>query len=426
MDISKMYKKLILLFLVIGIVSCSSQDDNGIKGSEIDDTQLNNALRDVCLEWDADSYLVEGKMNKYDLVQSDADMMAFSNKNKDAIVSYQFENGALIAAMVAFNKPIDEESVSQKLKGYDYVGRLNGNAIYKNEVKNSICNFSVMPFDDVEYSVFGFTPVQSASFDKFEPIALVMDEISGITSSGASVKCSLSGNVDKASVGVVISENEDFSSKRQVYGSYSNVSFSVNVTKLDHDKKYWCYAFAVVDNITHKSNVLSFETAHVDTYEVGDIYPKIGTPEGVVFYTSDGGTHGKIVSFVHGSSIKWDVNGAFSQKAGCNNTSDGSKNNMPSSTSPVASWIRSLGAGWYCPARGELVMLAKVASTVNTTLIQNGYAAHSDFFWSSTEYLSDTAYIVCVASQSHMGYNAGWYSYNTKDEARGVLGVKKF
>lgn len=425
MKISKIYYVLSLMLLAFATVSCSDDKEKDI--NEIIVNQLSDGLKDVCLEWDTDASTVENKMSRYDNVHSDSETMTFANKDRSTIITYEFDSNGLVAAMVAFNNTMDEEVVSSKLKGYDYIGRLDGNAIYKNDANHTICNFYTTQFDDTEYSVVGFTPSSSTNYDQYEPIYVSLDEISDITASTAIVKATLSGDVKPTIVGVFISEDENFSSKKSISGSSSNGVITVNMKNLTHDTKYWYYAYAIVDNITHKSNTSSFESEHMDTYEVGDIYPKTGTPEGVVFYTSEGGIHGKIVSFKNEYGIKWDSNGFFSQKAGCNNTSDGSKNSMPLSTSPAANWIKNnLGSEWYCPARGELVSLGKVASSVNATMSQNGYSPIAGFFWSSTEYSSNNAYIVCVASNTYMGYNTGWYGYNTKDEPNSILGIKKF
>lgn len=419
----------IILAIFIGavsLVSCSSTDDNGLNNDGVDDTDLKDVLKDVCLDWDASVATIVDKMSGYDEIWVDGETMTYSNKERTVLVSYKFDYGALVAAMVAFNMPLSGESVENRLKGYKYLGILDGNSVYVHEGNNTMCCSSIQPFDDIEYTVFGFTPGKSEYFDRFEPVSIGIDAIKDVTSSAATIKCTLVGISGDAVVGIVVSDDEDFSSKKLIKGSYSNGVATINVKNLTHDSKYWCYAYVTIDGITYKSNPTSFETAHEETYSIGDVYYSNGRAIGIVFYTTDGGLHGKIVSLTQKRNVKWDVNGAFSSNAGCRNASDGSYNHMPNSSSPVASWISDLGAGWYCPARGELVTLAKQAKQVNVTMSNVGGDIIEGFYWSSTEYLSDTAYIVCVASTGYMGYEPGWYGYNTKDVTRSALGVKKF
>lgn len=99
------------------------------------------------------------------------------------------------------------------------------------------------------------------------------------------------------------------------------------------------------------------------TYQVGDIYNENGV-KGIVVKTSDGGRHGLIMSLKF-SKDKWlkdkDVKfstGAFDEEDGAKNTEAIAKyiseNGKTWEDFPLFNWCRSLGEGWYIPAKEEM------------------------------------------------------------------------
>jgi hypothetical protein len=142
-------------------------------------------------------------------------------------------------------------------------------------------------------------------------------------------------------------------------------------------------------------------------YAVGDVYPKTGTPEGVVFYIDASGTHGKIVSLDQ-QKCAWAV--LYSQA--CDTTkinqmktqlslTDGSQNyatfcsivtNGSGNSDYGAFYWCSVfkGGSWYIPARDELVQMINVSDTINNTLTSlrnSGYNApvyYNNKTWSSS------------------------------------------
>lgn len=102
-------------------------------------------------------------------------------------------------------------------------------------------------------------------------------------------------------------------------------------------------------------------------YKVGDIYDKNGV-KGMVIQVTDGGQHGLLMS-LEASGAKWyqkDKDVKFSTSAFYED--DGMKNmealaayikeNGKSwSDFPLFEWARSLGEGWYIPAKDEMIVL---------------------------------------------------------------------
>lgn len=209
-------------------------------------------------------------------------------------------------------------------------------------------------------------------------------------------------------------------------GSYR---FDGAATGLTAGTTYYFRAYTYYNGSYSYGNILSFKTSGTSaetTYKVGDLYPNSSMPEGVVFYISDGGKHGKIVSLDH-SYLYWDTSSFPGTYRGCTNTSDGSYNNMPSSSSRTLAgpWCTNHGAGWYCPARGELVTIAKNVDTINSTLQKVGYSVLESYYWSSTESSAANAYIVTISPLNSVDY-AGKYMAVSKDQNYLVCAVKKF
>lgn len=145
------------------------------------------------------------------------------------------------------------------------------------------------------------------------------------------------------------------------------------------------------------------------TYKVGDYYDD-GTKQGVVFYVSDDGCHGKIVNIDQESAL-WclDKKQRFGRKifrfgktvaSVADSEKDGKANTDQVMTwgevdHPAFIWCRLKGDDWYLPAIEELRLLLNddsVRDAVNRTIAQKGgielFGKEDDkFYWSSTEYL---------------------------------------
>ena len=128
-------------------------------------------------------------------------------------------------------------------------------------------------------------------------------------------------------------------------------------------------------------------------YEVGDYYNR-NNKKGVVFFVSDGGRHGKILSLDE-AKLKWCTDKqdsseivvrASSEDDGKYNT-DKVMNRGDSHEYPAFVWCRNKGNDWYLPAKKELKTIYKNKSKINQTLsvnigeeLKDGYC-----YWSSTE-----------------------------------------
>ncbi len=287
---------------------------------------------------------------------------------------------------------------------------------------------------DWTFGVVGLNRVYGMSVrpvcDKPVEIQVTTGTAGDITSSGATISGnSVSGVSSSVTVGIIYGTSSTLSSTSGTKKSTtSSGTYSITLSGLSDETTYYYRAYAVVDGEYYYGETASFQTTAIETYEIGDLYPNSSNPEGVVFYVSNGGKNGKIVSLDHAYNVTWDYN-TVPVNCGCTSTSDGysNTNKMPS-YSPAAKWCREKGSGWYCPARSELVTLSNNVAKVNATLAAHGWSEHEGFYWSSTEYTSSCAYIVCITSSgNYMGYSSGWYGYNSKwVEYRFVCAVKQF
>lgn len=210
----------------------------------------------------------------------------------------------------------------------------------------------------------------------------------------------------------------------KIQAKISNKNISADISNLTRNTVYYFKAYTVINGETFFGDIKELIT--LNAYEVGELFPDDYNPIGVVFKTSNDGITGKIVSLDH-TTLEWQP--GIPTYVSANDIDDGSRNKFPSN-SPILSWVQQHGTGWYCPAKNELHALCSAVKVVNKTLRENNMTPIENFYWASTQYSStyyDLAWIVNVTeNDTYMGYYAGWSSYNSKSQKRGVLAIKKF
>ena len=141
---------------------------------------------------------------------------------------------------------------------------------------------------------------------------------------------------------------------------------------------------------------------------------------GIIYYLykgSDGLEHGLIVALTE-STGKWQTTGTV---VNANRTEDGAYNTTLMTGSPAATYIATLGAGWYLPSIDELGLLyynrysaQKGLRTGGNTLLSN-----TAIYWSSSEFNAALAYTFYFAT------GAGTNVYG-KPDTYSVRGVRAF
>jgi hypothetical protein len=128
---------------------------------------------------------------------------------------------------------------------------------------------------------------------------------------------------------------------------------------------------------------------------VGGFTHYLGEPYlgGIIFYLykgSDGLEHGLIVALTE-STAAWQTSPTL---VNANRTEDGAYNTTLMTGSPAATYITSLGAGWYLPSIDELGLLYYNRYSAQKGLRAGSHTLLSNtaFYWSSTEYLPTDAW----------------------------------
>jgi len=132
-------------------------------------------------------------------------------------------------------------------------------------------------------------------------------------------------------------------------------------------------------------------------YSVGDLYSQNGK-EGIVFWITDNGRHGKIASLEgEYDHDQWSTEGNESEdyvgvETGATDENDGMANmkkiqSIPGwhEKYPAFAWCADKGDGWYLPALNEL-------KTMYETI---GFDSE-DWYWSSTEIDCNHAWTMCI------------------------------
>ena len=154
---------------------------------------------------------------------------------------------------------------------------------------------------------------------------------------------------------------------------------------------------------------------------VGGFTHYLGEPYlgGIIFYLykgSDGIEHGLIVALTE-STAAWQTSPTL---VNANRTEDGAYNTTLMTGSPAATYITSLGAGWYLPSIDELGLLYYNRYSAQKGLRAGSHTLLSNtaYYWSSTELDATDAYYYWFA-------NCDVYN-NGKTGTRTVRGVRAF
>jgi hypothetical protein len=141
---------------------------------------------------------------------------------------------------------------------------------------------------------------------------------------------------------------------------------------------------------------------------------------GIIYYLykgSDGLEHGLIVALSESTSLAWQTTGTL---VNANRTEEGAYNTNLMTGSPAATYIASLGAGWYLPSVDELGLLYYNRYSAQKGLRAGGNTLLSStaWYWSSNEYSAIRSQLFSFL-YAYAGYD---YKYLTAT----VRGVRAF
>ena len=146
-----------------------------------------------------------------------------------------------------------------------------------------------------------------------------------------------------------------------------------------------------------------------ESYAFGDIVTVDGSV-GVVFYASEDIVY---IMSVEEASTKWSTEYVDTD---ADDYTDGAYNtNVIKSIDgweekyPAFKWCADLGENWYLPAQAELYAIYEIKDALNATLSANGYTSLSgDYYWSSTDSYSISAFTLNFSNGVRNGSNKGY------------------
>lgn len=123
----------------------------------------------------------------------------------------------------------------------------------------------------------------------------------------------------------------------------------------------------------------------VKRYKVGSYY-NVDGKKGVVFEVSEDGFSGKIIGLTEPSyQLDWDE---------------------------ACDWCASLGNGWYLPTKDELLTIYENLDELNATLGRRDVEKIGNYYyWSSTEYSADRAWLVRMLDGFTFNTDKNYYGY---------------
>ncbi len=140
---------------------------------------------------------------------------------------------------------------------------------------------------------------------------------------------------------------------------------------------------------------------------------------GIIYYLykgSDGFEHGLIVALTDTSFLAWQSTWSWVYS---NRTEDGAYNTSLMTNSPAATYIASLGPGWYLPSIDELGLLYYNRYSAQKGLRAGGHTLlSSQTYWSSTESAANTAF--------YFRFYNGVIDVNNKTNVLAIRGIRAF
>lgn len=199
---------------------------------------------------------------------------------------------------------------------------------------------------------------------------------------------------------------------------------TTNPSNLLHVNSATSGAVRIVDGTQAAGRVLTSNATGVGTWQnptpsgfthyLGELY--LGGIIYELYKGSDGLEHGLIVSLTESSRV-WQT---IESVTNTNRTEDGAYNTSLMINSPAATYVASLGAGWYIPSVDELKLLYNNRYYANKALRAGGYTILSltGLYWSSNEYLLNAGLALFTFS--------GNYGPQDKTDSNTVRAIRSF
>ena len=264
MFLIKIFNKMFAIFLcmAIGLVTSCSIDNNDLfvdAHPDINNRESVEALLSLLSNnWGSSKTAVKEDQHKYlFLLSEDSDFLKYTNINGSFFLSYYFKDDKLATSLLLI--PSDNSTVlaNQKLSGYEYLGDMDGAAVYTSE--SAIASVLNCDYDGKQYFAVGLTPSDGRYnlFETIDPITVTTCPATSITTTSLSLNGSFTGMTDNPVAYIKYSFSEDMSSGIVKKCAIIDHSFSYNLTGLKPNQTIYYYAYIVDEGITYEGNIES-------------------------------------------------------------------------------------------------------------------------------------------------------------------------
>jgi hypothetical protein len=255
-------------------VSCS--DENDVLGKEQDnkghdsfDTpeDVEVILNKALTEWGASLEEVTTHMKGYELDNvSDNNTLSFSDTSGKKRIAYRFNNGRLCATLIVLNTDLAADSMME-LSDFKYLGKLDDCNVYEDEQSNTMATLWNEITD--QQLVIGYTPIKSDYYEPAEDISVVTGDFGNIGVATIDLSGTVTGVDNVVEVGFIYSTDINLSEMSGLkVSSTSTRDFTISVSGLYDETKYYYCAYAVIDDIYYLGDIKEFTTKPY-TYVMG-------------------------------------------------------------------------------------------------------------------------------------------------------------
>lgn len=238
--------------------SCSDSSDDILNLDSPDDKVVEEVLKKACISWNGSVEQIKKHMKGYTLVDSDADFLKYTDKNGVLTISYSFTNDSL-KATAAIAPKISEVDLSSFLHGYSELGGLSAKQVLYNTSNNTMCFSYDSTIDETEYTIIGFTPINSNLYANVEPIIVTTVEATNVKTTSATIKGSISGVSKTYTCGVRYSTDKTFATSK-TKTTTSKGDFSLSISSLTKSTTYYFKCYSIVDGVTYEGKIMEFTT----------------------------------------------------------------------------------------------------------------------------------------------------------------------
>ena len=252
----------IFLCMAIGLVTSCSIDNNDLfvdAHPDINNRESVEALLSLLSNnWGSSKTAVKEDQHKYlFLLSEDSDFLKYTNINGSFFLSYYFKDDKLATSLLLIPSENSTVLASQKLSGYEYLGDMDGAAVYTSE--SAIASVLNCDYDGKQYFAIGLTPSDGRYnlFETIDPITVTTCPATSITTTSLSLNGSFTGMTDNPVAYIKYSFSEDMSSGIVKKCAIIDHSFSYNLTGLKPNQTIYYYAYIVDEGITYEGNIES-------------------------------------------------------------------------------------------------------------------------------------------------------------------------